>query len=144
MSILRAVIAVSLLSAGACACGPEASAGLGDVALSPSSPDFGMVVCSPRALHACTGRWVMRGGVRVLGPVDVAPSASCATQASDAAAGCPGGPGDAARLRCLAERGVLLDVLATWGPDADPAERASRFTLRCDEGETAIDVIEPP
>ncbi|MDQ3037150.1 MAG: hypothetical protein M3Y87_32450 [Myxococcota bacterium] len=144
--LARGVLASIVVIASGCGdlsawAGPSA---LTDVTLSPAGGAFGVHVCTPRALHGCTGRTVLRQGVRVIGPIDIAASSSCASLASDTASRCPGPPSDPSTLRCFAEHGVLLDTHATWGPPGAADEPTSRFTLHCAEGEAWIDVIEPP
>ena len=104
--------------------------------------EFGMVVCTPVALHDCAATVPLRRETRVYPTVDIEAVSSCATQETDARAHCPGAPTDAATLRCLAGYGVFIDMLASTAP-ADPTGPPAQVLLRCHEGVSSIDIIEP-
>jgi hypothetical protein len=141
--MIHRTLAVLFALAGGCCTASTSTAPLTSVTIGhPATGELGAVVCSPMELHTCHVTMPLRISTRVYPVVDIAASPSCATQEADARAACPGAPGDAAMLRCLAEHGVFLDSGATDGT-ADPNVRTGQFIAACDEGIARIDMIEP-
>jgi hypothetical protein len=125
-------------------CRPSAAAKrLTDVALLPMTA--GYRVCSPRPLHACHLRAVTGLGTVVFKVSDVAAEASCDQQEPHAAQRCAkvGKPYDPANLKCLAGLGVFVNLFNEPGAGPSAGDDRPRLTLRCDEGETAIDLVVP-
>ncbi len=140
---IAAALGVALV-AGASSCGsPPSTAPLVGVTIGhPASGELGAVVCTTTALHDCAATMPFRRETLVFPTLDVEAAASCASLEADARRHCTGAPSDPATLRCLAERGVFLGSFATSAAP-DPSVPSARFVLRCHEGETHIDVIEP-
>ena len=83
--------------------------------IAPSTGELGMIACSATPLTNCDARMLFRHSTRVHPRVDVAAAASCPTLEADARRACGAGTGVVSgdALRCLAERGVFLDLAGT-------------------------------
>jgi hypothetical protein len=134
-------LAVILLSMGCRA--SMAGKPLPDVALSPMTG--GYRVCSPRPLHACHVRAVTGLGNIVFPVADIAAEPSCKQHETHAAERCAkvGKPYDAANLKCLAGFGIFNSLYGIPDTAKVAGYESPRLTVRCDEGETKIDLVVP-